>query len=129
MSIAQPLNQNNPTSPINANYENALTLINQRLDNIQNGSMLRYEFTLKIQVRDLNCTVRKSMLSPLLPMTCNNITMDTGYYSIAHTTLDMDEKTINVWLAPLVVNPPAKINTADAFDQILKEHRRGGWHD
>ena len=129
MLTAQPLSPSSPIRPIKSSLEDVLTRIESKLSEVQTSALVRYEFILNVQVREFSRTLYKTMLSPLLPMTCNNITIATGYYKIVRTRLDMVEKIVNVWLEPLVANPPATTLAREAFEQIIKEHKGEGWYE
>lgn len=117
MLTAQPSSPKRTIPPANENFPAEPTL------------KLRYEFILKVQGRDIICTLYKTMFAPLLPLTCDNITIGTGFYTIARTRVDMDEATIYIWLAPLVIHRLNTDRELEAFEQVIKELKEGQWHE
>lgn len=129
MSTVQPSKTVKITNRTSENLDDALTRLNYFLDNVKNNGQIRYEFVLKVQARDIICTLHKTMFAPLLPMTCDNITIDTGYYSIHRSMVDMDEKIVHIWLTPIIVHRVNGDREIEAFEQVIKELKESRWYE
>ena len=117
MSIAQQSRIKNPTPPANVSWTPDPT------------PRLRYEFILKVQSRDIICTLYKTVYAPNLPLSCDNVTIGTGIYSIVRTRVDFDDATVYVWLAPLVIHRHSAAGEVEAVGQVIKELKEGLWHE
>lgn len=99
------------------------TLNESLLKRVDKACSLYYEFVLKVQSRERSIVFSKTLERPPLPLHCQNITIGNGFYKIARTTLDVDERIVYVYLEPQI------ITNADVFTQCIKELLETGWHE
>lgn len=129
MSIGQPLSQKHQTNLSDENSSEILARLEHGLQKIYTTQLVKYEFMLRVQTRDINLTFHRTLERPLMPLTCDNICIDYGYYQIHKVTVDMDERLVRVYLAPIVIHRLDGIRELESYNQFTEELLEAGWHE
>lgn len=130
MTIGRQIKHSDLIKLTNENFTKLLQHLEGRLSQIiEEALFIRYEFVLLVQTRNAFRTLYKIIQRPSMPLICDNICIDNGYYKVNKINVDMDERSIRVCLHPQIINRNDVDKENQAFKQFVDELLEAGWNE